>query len=72
MWGCGTVAVNTVQSTRGLVESHPIATRELAAAVRHVLAHQNIRSIKLGALGSAANVRALGRLLRPSRRKCRW
>jgi hydroxymethylpyrimidine/phosphomethylpyrimidine kinase len=69
VWGCGTVAVNTVQSTRGLVESHPIATRELTAAVRHVLTHQNIRSIKLGALGSAGNVRALGKLLRPLAKK---
>ena len=30
--------------------------------MRHVLAHQKIRSVKLGALGSAANVSALGRV----------
>src|SRR5450432_3210658 len=64
VWGCGAVAVLTVQSTQGLSSSHPVAARQLVAQVREVMAHQNVRSIKVGALGSADNVRALGRLLR--------
>src|SRR4051812_28057631 len=63
VWGCGAVAVSTVQSTRGLRSSHPVDPRRWVAQVREVLHHQNVRSIKIGALGSTDNVRALGRLL---------
>jgi hydroxymethylpyrimidine/phosphomethylpyrimidine kinase len=63
VWGCGAVAVVTVQSTAGIRSSHPIETRRLLAQVREVFSHQNIRAIKIGALGSASNARAIGRWL---------
>jgi hydroxymethylpyrimidine/phosphomethylpyrimidine kinase len=64
-WGCGAAAVLTVQSTRGLAEAHPVPASRLLAQVKELLAHQHVRAIKIGALGSAANVRAVRRLLRP-------
>jgi len=64
VWGCGVPAVLTVQSTSGLRRSVPVRARELLAQVREIYGHQNVKSIKFGALGSAANVRALLRWLR--------
>jgi hydroxymethylpyrimidine kinase/phosphomethylpyrimidine kinase len=63
VWGCGAVAVMTVQSTAGLRASTPIATADVVAQVRELFAHQNIRAVKLGALGSLSNVRGVTRLL---------
>jgi len=63
VWGCGAVAVVTVQSTAGIRSSHPIETRRLLDQVRELFSHQNVRAIKIGALGSASNARAIGRWL---------
>jgi hydroxymethylpyrimidine/phosphomethylpyrimidine kinase len=57
------VAVLTVQSTAGLVAARPLDARQVTAQAAEVLAHQRVRAVKVGALGSEANVRAVGRLL---------
>jgi hydroxymethylpyrimidine/phosphomethylpyrimidine kinase len=62
-FGCAAVAVVTVQSTAGLRSVRPMAARELTDQAREVLRHQRVRAIKVGALGSAHNVRAVARLL---------
>jgi len=64
-WGCGAIAVLTVQSTAGLVATRPLPTAFVLAQILQLLRHQEIRAIKTGALGSAANVRGIVRLLRP-------
>jgi hydroxymethylpyrimidine/phosphomethylpyrimidine kinase len=63
VWGCGAVAVMTVQTTRGLEASEPVPTAMLLAQVHALYAHQNIRAVKIGALGSLANVRGVTRWL---------
>jgi len=63
VFGCAAIAVLTVQSTSGLVASRAIASREVLAQAREVTRHQRVRAIKTGALGSAANVRAIGQWL---------
>jgi hydroxymethylpyrimidine/phosphomethylpyrimidine kinase len=62
-FGCAAVALVTVQSTAGLRSARPVPARELSAQIREVLAHERVRAIKVGALGSASNVRAVGRIL---------
>jgi hydroxymethylpyrimidine/phosphomethylpyrimidine kinase len=62
-FGCAAVAVMTVQSTAGLRRARPTPASELAAIVWEVMRHQHVRAIKVGALGSAANVRAVARVL---------
>jgi hydroxymethylpyrimidine kinase/phosphomethylpyrimidine kinase len=62
-FGCAAVAVLTVQSTAGLVSARALSPREVLAQAREVLAHQRVRAIKIGALGSADNVLAVARLL---------
>ena len=62
-FGCAAIAVLTVQSTAGLRAVRAIPARELVAQASEVLAHQRVRSIKVGALGSRNNIRALVRLL---------
>ena len=62
-FGCAVVAVVTVQSTSGLVAARPLRAAEVVAQAREVLLNQRVRAIKTGALGSAANVRAVAQLL---------
>jgi hydroxymethylpyrimidine kinase/phosphomethylpyrimidine kinase len=62
-FGCGVATALTVQSTSGLKATHAVASRIWVAQAREVLRHQEVRAIKVGALGSATNVRALGALL---------
>jgi hydroxymethylpyrimidine/phosphomethylpyrimidine kinase len=62
-FGCGAVAVVTVQSTSGLRSVVPMSAKDVLAQVREVIRHQRVRAIKTGALGSEANVRAVGQLL---------
>jgi hydroxymethylpyrimidine/phosphomethylpyrimidine kinase len=69
VWGCGAVAVLTVQSTAGLRTSEPVPTRQLLAQVGELWAHENVKAIKIGALGSLANVRAISRWLAARRGK---
>jgi hydroxymethylpyrimidine kinase/phosphomethylpyrimidine kinase len=62
-FGCAVVALLTVQSTSGLKGTRTVESRLVMAQAAEVLAHQRVRAIKTGALGSVDNVRALGTLL---------
>jgi hydroxymethylpyrimidine/phosphomethylpyrimidine kinase len=63
VFGCAAVAVVTVQSTAGLHRARALPARDVVAQAEEVIAHQRVRALKVGALGSAANVRAVARLL---------
>ena len=63
VFGCLAVAVITIQSTSGLRSARSVRSREVVAQAREVMRHQHVRAIKTGALGSAANVRAIGDFL---------
>jgi hydroxymethylpyrimidine/phosphomethylpyrimidine kinase len=63
VFGCASVALVTVQSTSGLRRARSVPARDVVAQAEEVLIHQRVRSIKVGALGDAANVRAVARLL---------
>lgn len=60
---CAAAAVLTVQSTSGLRSTSPVPARELIAECTEVVRHQRVRAIKVGALGSAENARAMGDFL---------
>lgn len=62
-FGCAVVALLTVQSTDGLVASSPVATGTVLAQAAEVVRAQRVRVIKVGALGSVANVRGVARWL---------
>ncbi len=66
-FGCAAIALTTVQSTAGLRSVQVVPARQLASQIREVLDHQDVRAIKVGALGSLENVRALSRELRRRR-----
>ncbi|MGD0526971.1 MAG: bifunctional hydroxymethylpyrimidine kinase/phosphomethylpyrimidine kinase [Polyangiaceae bacterium] len=63
VFGCAAIAVVTVQSTDGLRSVRALAPREVVAQAGEVLRHQRVLAVKIGALGSEANVRAVARLL---------
>jgi hydroxymethylpyrimidine/phosphomethylpyrimidine kinase len=63
VFGCAAASLLTVQSTAGLARVVAVAPRDVVAQAREVLAHQDVRAIKIGALGSGANVRAVAALL---------
>lgn len=63
VWGCGAVAVLTVQSTVRLLATEPVPTAQVLSQVRELWAHENVKAIKIGALGSLANVRGVTRWL---------
>jgi hydroxymethylpyrimidine/phosphomethylpyrimidine kinase len=62
-FGCAAAAVLTVQSTSGMRAATPVGARELIAECTEVVEHQRVRAIKVGALGSDDNVRAVGDFL---------
>lgn len=62
-FGCAALALTTVQSTRGLQRVVPLQSALVVAQAREVLEHQHVRAVKLGALGSRANVHAVAALL---------
>jgi hydroxymethylpyrimidine/phosphomethylpyrimidine kinase len=62
-FGCASVAVVTVQSTAGLRRVRAVDAREVAEQAGEVLRHQRVRAVKVGALGTLANVRAVAGLL---------
>jgi hydroxymethylpyrimidine/phosphomethylpyrimidine kinase len=62
-FACAATATLTVQSTSGLRAATPVRRAELVAECNEVLRHQRVRAIKVGALGSADNARAVGDLL---------
>ena len=62
-FGCAALAVVTVQSTAGLRSARALPARQVVAQAEEVLRHQDVRALKIGALGSRENVRAVARLL---------
>jgi hydroxymethylpyrimidine/phosphomethylpyrimidine kinase len=62
-FGCAAVALITVQSTGGMRAARSVPAREVTAQAAEVLRHQRVRAIKVGALGSEDNVRAVARLV---------
>ncbi len=62
-FGCAAVAIVTVQSTAGLRRVRALGARDLVDQAGEVLRHQRVRAVKVGALGTAANVLAVARLL---------
>lgn len=62
-FGCGVAAVLTFQSTSRMVGSHIVGAREVIAQCTQVAVDQDVRAIKLGALGSIANARAVASFL---------
>jgi hydroxymethylpyrimidine/phosphomethylpyrimidine kinase len=63
-FGCAVVALLTVQSTRGVVSVQALPAKGVVASVVEVLEGERVRAIKVGALGSRANVVAVAKLLR--------
>jgi len=63
VFGCAALALTTVQSTRGLSRVAPLRAELVVAQAREVLEVQDVRAVKLGALGSRANVVAVAKLL---------
>lgn len=57
-FACGVATVLTVQSTSGMKSATPIPSRTWLEQARLVIRDQNVRAIKIGALGDAANLRA--------------
>lgn len=62
-FGCAAVTVLTVQSTSGMRSATPVPSRQLIAECTEVVKHQRVRAIKVGALGSDDNVKAVGDFL---------
>jgi hydroxymethylpyrimidine/phosphomethylpyrimidine kinase len=60
---CAAVSLLTVQSTSGVRSVTPVATKELIAECTEVLKSQSVRALKVGALGSEENAKAIGDLL---------
>lgn len=58
-WGCAACSVLTVQSTAGLRSVLPTPVDHLRAELEELFAHQRIRAVKTGALGSTENVRVV-------------
>jgi hydroxymethylpyrimidine/phosphomethylpyrimidine kinase len=62
-FGAAVVAVSTVQSTSGLRSAWAVPSSQVMAQASEVLRHQRVRAVKIGALGSAGNTRAVAALL---------
>lgn len=62
-FGAAVVAVSTVQSTSGLRSARAVPSSQVVAQASEVLRHQRVRAVKIGALGSAGNARAVAALL---------
>jgi hydroxymethylpyrimidine/phosphomethylpyrimidine kinase len=63
VFGCAAIAVMTVQSTQGLKATKPVQSAWLEAQCKEVLAHQTVRAIKIGALGSSGNAKIVAAIL---------
>jgi hydroxymethylpyrimidine/phosphomethylpyrimidine kinase len=62
-FACAATSLLTVQSTSGVKAVTPLSAKELIAMCTEVLRVQDVRAIKVGALGSEENVRKVGELL---------
>ncbi|MEO7111306.1 MAG: bifunctional hydroxymethylpyrimidine kinase/phosphomethylpyrimidine kinase, partial [Polyangiaceae bacterium] len=63
VFGCAAAAALTVQSTSGLKSVRAVSPDLVFQQAREVIHHQDVRSIKIGALGNGANVRKIAELL---------
>jgi hydroxymethylpyrimidine/phosphomethylpyrimidine kinase len=63
VWGAAVCTALTVQSTRGVRAVHAVPAALVLEQAREVLADARVRTVKTGALGSAANARAILGLL---------
>jgi hydroxymethylpyrimidine/phosphomethylpyrimidine kinase len=63
VWGAAVCACLTVQSTRGVRRVQPVPAALVLAQAREVLGDARVRAFKTGALGSAANARAVAALI---------
>jgi hydroxymethylpyrimidine/phosphomethylpyrimidine kinase len=63
VWGAAVCAALTVQSTRGVRAVRAVPAALVLEQAREVLADARVRAVKTGALGSAANARAVTVLL---------
>jgi hydroxymethylpyrimidine/phosphomethylpyrimidine kinase len=63
VFGCAAASLLTIQSTNGLRAVFVVPARRLVSQAEEVVAVQRVRAIKVGAVGSAANVRELARWL---------
>ncbi len=63
VWGAAVCAALTVQSTQGVRAVRAVPSALVIEQAREVLADARVRAVKTGALGSAANVRAVLALL---------
>jgi hydroxymethylpyrimidine/phosphomethylpyrimidine kinase len=63
VFGCAAITLVTVQSTAGARAVRVLPAELVAAQAREVLRNQRVRAIKVGALGSRENVRAVARIL---------
>ena len=66
-WGAAVCAALTVQSTRGVRAVRAVSTKLVIAQADEVLGDARVLAIKTGALGSAANVRAVARWIEAHR-----
>jgi hydroxymethylpyrimidine/phosphomethylpyrimidine kinase len=58
-FGCAVAALLTVQSTSGLRSARPVSASLVLEQARMVVRDQRVRAVKIGALGSIENVRAV-------------
>jgi hydroxymethylpyrimidine/phosphomethylpyrimidine kinase len=63
VWGAAVCAALTVQSTRGVRAVRAVPAQLVLDQAREVLADARVRALKTGALGSAANARAVVALI---------
>jgi len=63
VFGCAVVALQTVQSTDGLRSSGALDAKLVVKQAEEVIRGQRVGAIKIGALGSVENVRAVARWL---------
>jgi hydroxymethylpyrimidine/phosphomethylpyrimidine kinase len=63
VWGAAVCAALTVQSTRGVRAVHAVSSKLIIEQAEEAIGDALVRAIKTGALGSAANVRAVARLI---------
>jgi hydroxymethylpyrimidine kinase/phosphomethylpyrimidine kinase len=63
VFGAAVTTLTTVQSTNGIRSAAPLPAALITAMAREVLSAQHVRAIKIGALGSVANVRAVTQIL---------
>jgi hydroxymethylpyrimidine/phosphomethylpyrimidine kinase len=62
-FGCAAITLTTVQSTAGMKSVRYASSRDVVSQAEEVLRSQRVCAMKVGALGSRENVRAVGRIV---------